>query len=199
MINEILDYFESNPKKEKVIKEETNAYRSLLSIGWVLYSLLLIYESLSILKGHQYVNENQGLFALVNFSMPSVSLAYHYVSLNFVSLVTAWIIIKNKPSRKEFLITVMGIIILYHLFEMFFLLSYYFFLRKEGLFFGLLLYASSKRNKEQLFPLHLSKIEVKFIPLLLISLFPFLIQEVIDYREIQIWDIDFRWLQIWFS
>lgn len=198
MTNDILDYFGKDPQNKRVILEETNTYRFFLSIGWVIYALLLVYESLSILKGHQSVHENEGLFALISFSMPSVSLAFHYISLNFLSLVIAWIILKNKSSRKEFIIIVVGIIILYHLFEMFFLLSYYFFLRKEGLFFYLLLFASFKRNKEQLFPLNLSKIRIKFIPLLMIALFPFFIGEIIDYREIYIWDIDFRWLRIWF-
>jgi hypothetical protein len=195
MTDEVLDHFKD---EDNFISKETPDFRKLLSLAWISFAISLLNRSFNLFAGKfLFTGQIRGILDLINSYSPSLEIAYHYFILGIVSFVMAIVILKNKPNRKEYLLIFWGIIVVFHLFESCFILSYEFFLRKEGLFCYVVTLASFYKHKEKLFPLNLLKVKIKYLPLLLIGILPFFMEKIIDYRTFHFWDLS--WISACFT
>ncbi|WMX13127.1 hypothetical protein [Aureispira sp. CCB-E] len=187
---DLLDYSKNNNKESAI-------HRILLSIVWLLFSIILVFESLTLFNMHFEFDNNPQRFALIDYYLPTKYFGYRILIQSFLGILISIAIILNKKDRKEILVAYFVSILLFGLCEVLFVFFPESFLNYEIYGSLILTFLSLSYYKTKLLPLNLS--ELKFIHKLIIisGVLPFIFVKTLDYKKILVWDIS--WIEKWLS
>jgi hypothetical protein len=195
MTDELLDHFKKE-KRAKVKKKETQAYRNILGIVWAVFAIYVISVGFGWFRiNYKMGARTDGIFELIEMYVPEAELAYMYVIQGIMSFIVSAVILINKTNRKNFLLVYLGILGLFYILGLLFFSIIDPLTVLQALFCGVLVFASLSRYKDDFSPFNLLNLKRKEILMLLIGFLPFIMEDIVDYKQIHFWDL--RWIDIW--